>query len=61
MFKKWFGIVALVASCMAPVAVAEDTFVLVFLEDAPVRHIKVAVDGKIVGVTDGDGLVQASL
>lgn len=61
MFKKWFGMVALVASCMAPVAVAEDTFVLVFLEDAPVRHIKVAVDGKIVGVTDGDGLVQASL
>lgn len=46
---------------MAPVAVAEDTFVLVFLEDAPVRHIKVAVYGKIVGVTDGDGLVQASL
>jgi hypothetical protein len=36
---------------LAPAALAQNTFVLVFLEDAPLRHIKVAIDGKIVGVT----------
>ena len=61
MARKWFFVLSLVASFIAPRALAEDLFVLVFLEDAPLRHVKVAVDGKIVGVTDGKGLVQASL
>jgi hypothetical protein len=61
MTNKWFFIVALVVSSIAPWASAENAFVLVFLEDAPLRHVKVAVDGKIVGVTDGNGLVQAAL
>ena len=61
MARKWFFVLSLLASFIAPRALAEDLFVLVFLEDAPLRHVKVAVDGKIVGVTDGKGLVQASL
>ena len=61
MARKWFFVLSLVASFIAPKALAEDLFVLVFLEDAPLRHVKVAVDGKIVGVTDGKGLIQASL
>ena len=61
MTKKWFGLLTLLVTFMMPPAFAEEAFVLVFLEDAPLRHIKIAVDGKIVGVTDGKGLVQASL
>ena len=58
---KWVRLLVLAMSLLAPVASAEEAFVLVFLEDAPLRHIKVAVDGEIVGVTDGKGLVQASI
>jgi hypothetical protein len=61
MTKKWLSVIALVASFLAPLALAQNTFVLVFLEDAPLRHIKVAIDGKIVGVTDGKGMVQADV
>ena len=61
MTNKWFRIVALASVLTVPWAAAENAFVLVFLEDAPLRHVKVAVDGKIVGVTNGDGLVQATL
>ncbi len=61
MAKKWFLMVALVVSFIAPAASAEDAFVLVFLEESPLRHIKVAIDGEIVGVTDGKGAVQASV
>lgn len=61
MARRWFYLLCLIASFVAPKAFADNTFVLVFLEDAPLRHVKVAVDGKIVGVTDGQGLVQATL
>ena len=61
MTRRWFYLLCLIASFVAPKAFADNTFVLVFLEDAPLRHVKVAVDGKIVGVTDGQGLVQATL
>lgn len=59
--QKMVFVLGLIASFLAPRVLAEDLFVLLFLEDAPLRHVKVAVDGKIVGVTDGKGLVQASL
>jgi hypothetical protein len=52
MTKKWLPLLALVLSLIAP---------MVFLEDAPLRHFKVAIDGKIVGVTDGKGMVQADV
>ena len=42
---KWVRLLVLAMSLLAPVASAEEAFVLVFLEDAPLRHIKVAVDG----------------
>ena len=45
----------------SPWAFSEKAFVLIFLEDAPLRFIKVAVDGKIVGVTNAKGLVEADL
>ena len=61
MSGKWIRLFVLAISLLAPVASAEEAFVLVFLEDAPLRHIKVAIDGEIVGVTDGKGLVQASI
>ena len=61
MTKKWLPVLALVVFFLAPTALAQNTFVLVFLEDAPLRHIKVAIDGKIVGVTDGKGMVQADV
>ena len=61
MTKKWFGLIILLVSSMIPKAFSEDAFVLVFLEDSPLRNIKVAVDGEIVGVTDGQGLVKASI
>jgi hypothetical protein len=61
MTKKWLPVLALVVFFLAPAALAQNTFVLVFLEDAPLRHIKVAIDGKIVGVTDGKGMVQADV
>ncbi|MGB1158819.1 MAG: TonB-dependent receptor domain-containing protein [Porticoccaceae bacterium] len=61
MTKKWFGLLTLLTFFMVPKAFSEDAFVLVFLEDSPLRHIKVAVDGEIVGVTDGKGLVKASI
>ena len=48
MTKKWLPVLALVVFFLAPAALAQNTFVLVFLEDAPLRHIKVAIDGKIV-------------
>ena len=38
MTKKWLSVIALVASFLAPSALAQNTFVLVFLEDAPLRH-----------------------
>ena len=46
MARKWFFVLNLVTSFIAPKALAEDPFVLVFLEDAPLRYVKVAVDGK---------------
>ena len=55
MTKKWLPVLALALLLIAPMVSAQNTFVLVFLEDAPLRHIKVAIDGKIVGVTDGKG------
>ena len=61
MAKKWLAWLVLAVLLPTAKVVAEDTFVLVFLEDAPLRHIKVAVDGKIVGVTDAKGLVQVDL
>ena len=61
MTKKWLPVLALALSLIAPMVSAQNTFVLVFLEDAPLRHIKVAIDGKIVGVTDGKGMVQADV
>ena len=61
MTKKWLPVLALVVFFLAPAVLAQNTFVLVFLEDAPLRHIKVAIDGKIVGVTDGKGMVQADV
>ena len=61
MTKKWLPVLALTLSLIAPMVSAQNTFVLVFLEDAPLRHIKVAIDGKIVGVTDGKGMVQADV
>ena len=61
MAKKWYGILILVGSIISPWAFSEKAFVLVFLEDAPLRFIKVAVDGKIVGVTNAKGLVEADL
>ena len=39
----------------APLASASNTFVQAFLENAPLRQIKVEVDGVIIGVTDGNG------
>ena len=38
-----------------------NTSILVFLEDAPLRFIKVSIDGKIVGVSDKKGMIQTSL
>ena len=61
MTKKWLPVLALVVFFLAPAALAQNTFVLVFLEDAPLRHIKDAIDGKIAGVTDGKGMVQADV
>lgn len=38
-----------------------NTSILVFLEDAPLRFIKVSIDGKIVGVSDKKGIIQTNL
>ena len=45
----------------APLASASNTFVQAFLENAPLRHIKVELDGIIIGVTDGNGVVEAEI
>ncbi|MDA9013953.1 hypothetical protein N9I73_00010 [Porticoccaceae bacterium] len=46
---------------MPPAALAQNAFVLVFLKDAPLRHIKVAIGGKIVGVSGVKGMVHADV
>lgn len=61
MAKQWYAILILIGSIISPWAFSEKAFVLVFLEDAPLRFIKVAVDGKIIGVTNAKGLVEADL
>ena len=45
----------------APLASASNTFVQAFLENAPLRQIKVEVDGVIIGVTNGNGVVEAEI
>ena len=59
MSNKWVRLLVLAISLLAPVASAEEAFVLVCLEDAPLRHIKVAVDGEVVGVTEENYRVPA--
>jgi len=46
---------------LPPAALAQIAFFLVFLKDAPLRHIKVAIGGKIVGVSDVKGMVHADV
>jgi len=60
MIKKWLPVLALVVF-LAPAALAQNTFVLVFLKDAPLRHIKVAIGGKIVGVSGVKSMVHADV
>lgn len=61
MTKKWFAVLTLLLSLLAPEVLAKNIFVQAFLENAPLRHIKVAVDGVIIGVTDGNGVVEAEI
>jgi len=46
---------------MAPIASANNIFVQAFLENAPLRQIKVELDGVIIGVTNGNGVVEADI
>jgi hypothetical protein len=46
---------------MAPIASANNIFVQAFLENAPLRQIKVELDGVIIGETNGNGVVEADI
>ncbi|MGB1328378.1 MAG: carboxypeptidase regulatory-like domain-containing protein [Porticoccaceae bacterium] len=56
-----FRIIVFCFILSAPLASANNTFVQAFLENAPLRQIKVEVDGVIIGVTDGNGVVEAEI
>ncbi|MAW23283.1 MAG: TonB-dependent receptor [Cellvibrionales bacterium TMED47] len=61
MKNYFFKILVFCFILSAPLVSANNTFVQAFLENAPLRQIKIEVDGVIIGVTDGNGVVEAEI
>ncbi|HAU01635.1 MAG TPA: hypothetical protein DCS26_01300, partial [Porticoccaceae bacterium] len=60
MTKNWLLSVSFLSSFFAPSILAEDAFVLVFLDDSPLQNISVVLDGDDVGKTDANGIIKVS-